>query len=88
MGILQTFLIVFYCAIEVFWDYMVVVIILGWIPGIWEKRWYQIMYKGISWYISRFTGWIVIGPIDFTPILGFLLLRGVLWALLEIIKVL
>lgn len=65
---------------------MIVLVIMTWIPGIYEKGWYQQLRKTIDWYIKKFTGLIVIGPVDFTPILGFLLYEMALYGLSFIIN--
>ena len=52
---------------------MMLVILLSWIPGIYETSWYYKLRKVCDFYMGRFRGWVVLGNIDFTPIIGFLI---------------
>lgn len=71
--ILASILSVIVLILTIYLYYMIVMIILSWIPGVYEKTWYQKMSKISDFYIGKFRGLIVIGNLDFTPIIGFVL---------------
>lgn len=81
LSMLASILFVVYQILNLYLYFMIVMIILSWIPGIYEKGWYQSLSKISDFYIGRFRGLIVIGPLDFTPILGFLFYELVLYFL-------
>lgn len=81
MNILIIFLEYLYYALSIYFYFMVAVIIVGWIPGIREYRWFQVCERIVDFYLGRFRGLLVFNFIDFTPILGFIIyqlaLRGI-----------
>ncbi len=77
-SVLSSILIVVYYLLNAYFYFMVAMIILSWIPGIYDKGWYQALSKISDVYIGRFRGLIVLGNIDFTPIIGFLFYELVL----------
>lgn len=85
MQTLLEILIYIYWILNIYFWYMIVVILISWVPGVIEKGWYQKLRSTIDWYIGKFRGLIVVGPVDFTPILGFLLYEAALEGLRRII---
>lgn len=71
LSALSSVLIILYYILTAYFYFMILMIILSWIPGIHEKDWYQSISKISDAYIGRFRGLIVIGNLDFTPIIGF-----------------
>jgi len=65
--------------------FMVATIIISWIPGIRESKLYQIMEKISNFYMGRFHGIFVIGMIDLSPILGFVIYQLGLFGLGQLI---
>jgi hypothetical protein len=59
-----------YLFLELYLYFITLVLVLGWIPGISEHRWFAICQKVADFYIGRFHGLLVLGNIDLTPILG------------------
>jgi uncharacterized protein YggT (Ycf19 family) len=75
-----------YWILYIYLWYMIIVILISWVPGVIEQGWYQKLRSTIDWYIGRFRGLLVIGPVDLTPILGFILYEGALYCLNLIIR--
>ena len=73
ISVLSDALIVVYYILEIYLYYMMIVILLSWIPGIYNTTWYYKLRKISDFYLGRFRNLIVLGPIDFTPIIGFLI---------------
>jgi len=73
MDILYYVLVALYYILLGYFYFMIANIILSWIPGIHETKFYQVMNRITNFYMGRFKGLIVIGMMDFTPILGFLI---------------
>jgi YggT family protein len=65
--------------------FMIATIILSWIPGIRESKFYQIMDRITTFYMGRFRGILVFGMMDFTPILGFIIYQLALFGLSQLI---
>ena len=45
-------------------------IILSWFPNIYQYKFFRGIYYICDWYMRPFHDIIVLGPIDFTPIIG------------------
>jgi len=52
---------------------MAITILLNWIPGFRNSKIGYYMNKITDFYLGRFRGFIVIGMLDFTPIIGFVI---------------
>lgn len=85
LSLIGSALLILYYVLNAYFYYMVLMIILSWIPGIQEKGWYQSLSKISDAYIGRFRGLIVIGYLDFTPIIGFAFYELVLMLLGNVI---
>ena len=70
---LANLLIVLFYILRIYLGFMLVVCILSWIPAVYSYRWYHVLRNISDFYLGRFRGWIVIGPLDFTPVIGFLI---------------
>lgn len=78
LSVLSNILVTLTTVMNIYLYFMIIMIILSWIPGIYETGWYQKLSKISDFYIGRFRGVIVIGRIDFTPIIGFILYEAAL----------
>ena len=69
--ILRYFLFGLYYILDAYYFILIVSIIISWIPGIRNSKFYRVI-RGISdAYLGPFRGILVIGFLDFTPIIGF-----------------
>ncbi len=67
--------------ILMFYNYIIIAgLILSWIPVLYRFRIFRIIRKMCDWYMEPFYGYVVIGPIDFTPIIGFMIYDAILYA--------
>ncbi|MDD3999961.1 MAG: YggT family protein [Bacilli bacterium] len=72
----MTFSLIIYLLNLIFQAYgaiMTISIILSWIPGAFEIRFFRQVRKISDWYLESFRGKIVFGVIDFTPVIGLLI---------------
>lgn len=53
--------------------FLVAGIIMSWFPVLYKFRLFRIIATIGNWYMEPFTGVLVLGPLDFTPIIGFFL---------------
>ena len=68
--------------ILLFYNYILIGgILLSWIPGLYKFKIFRMIRKMSDWYMEPFSGYIVLGPIDFTPIIGFMLYDGLIYAI-------
>lgn len=68
--------------------YILLFYIIGsWIPELRRTRIYDVVRRLADPYMRIFRGIIVFGQMDFTPILGFLLLRFIISGLLRAIYI-
>lgn len=58
--------------LEIYFYLMIATILLTWFPEATKSRWFGYLYQLTSPYLRLFRGVIVIGQLDFTPIIGFL----------------
>ena len=72
-AVLGRILIGLYYILNFYFYFMLITIILSWIPGIQGSKFYQFMRKISDVYIGKFSGWLVVGIVDFTPIIGFVI---------------
>lgn len=56
-------------------------ILLSWIPYLYNFRIFRIIRKICDWYMEPFQGYVVIGPIDFTPLIGFMIYDAILYGI-------
>jgi len=73
---------VLYYLVYIYMGICVVSIILSWITPIHNSGFYKIINKISGAYLDTFRGKLVLGGLDFTPIIGMLLLGYILSALL------
>ena len=73
LSVLSNAVIYIYYILEIYLYYMIFVTLLSWIPGVFNTSWYYKLRKISDFYMGRFRGWIVIGNIDFTTLIGFLI---------------
>lgn len=60
---------------------LVLGIFLTWLPFLYKYKFFRLIAKIGDWYMEPFTGFVVIGRIDFTPILGFFVYSACLAAI-------
>jgi uncharacterized protein YggT (Ycf19 family) len=59
-----------YWLLQIYFYFMIINIFLTWIPNISEYRFFRICRKISNFYMEPFHGIIVLGPFDFTPVIG------------------
>ena len=65
----------------ILWAYHVIIfigILLTWIPNAINTKVGSVMYEMSNWLLAPFRGWLQIGFIDFTPIIGILGLQYIM----------
>ena len=73
LSLLANGLIILYYILRVYLGFMLIVCLLSWIPSVYSYKWYHVLRRISDFYLGRFRGFVVIGQIDFTPIIGFLI---------------
>lgn len=76
--ILNNFLICLYIVLWVYQAVIFISIILSWIPNAYSTKFGNVIYNMSNWYMRPFRGWLVIGFLDFTPIIGVLIYQYIL----------
>lgn len=56
-------------------------IILSWFPMLYRFKIFRILRIMSDWFMGPFHGYLVLGPIDFTPIIGFMIYDGIVYAI-------
>ena len=82
---LATFLSILLTVLEVYFFILIAYILLSWFPTIRESRFYYYLHRIADPYMRFFRGFLVIGSMDFTPIVGFLIYRFGLYAFAEFV---
>ncbi|MDD3113062.1 MAG: YggT family protein [Candidatus Izemoplasmatales bacterium] len=75
--IIHSILSVSYQILRVYFYLMFATLILSWTP-IRNTRFYNVLEKITMVYLNLFRGWLVVGQIDLTPILGLILYQFIL----------
>ena len=76
--ILNYILIALYIFLWAFNGIIVISIILSWIPQALNTKVGATVYEISNWMLHPFRGWLVIGFLDFTPIIGIALLQFIM----------
>lgn len=66
-----------YLLLQLYFYVMIITIILSWTP-LRNSPIYQMLEKICYPYLGMFRGWVILGNIDFTPMLGLLLYQWLL----------
>ena len=69
---MELFLEIIYQTLTYYYYILIASILLSWIPDLKRSRMGQFIDKLANPYMRIFRGWIVIGIMDFTPIIGFI----------------
>jgi YggT family protein len=81
-------LIVLYRILQVYYYFLIASVLMSWIPELKRSKFGQIIDQIADPYMRLFRGFLIIGVLDFTPILGFLLYSFGLQALAFLINTL
>lgn len=52
-------------------------VLLTWVPFLYKFGIFRLIARMANWYLEPFSGVLVLGPIDFTPLIGFFLFDGI-----------
>ena len=67
--------------------FLIAVVLMSWFPALYNFRIFRLIGKVGNWYLEPFSGILVLGPIDFTPIVGFMLYDGLVTAILFLLGI-
>ncbi|MDD3864873.1 MAG: YggT family protein [Candidatus Izemoplasmatales bacterium] len=76
-NILRQILYYGYYVLYVYFFIIIVQVLLSWTPIV-KTRFYEFLTKITNPYMSLFRHWLVIGNIDFTPMIGLILFQVIL----------
>ncbi len=83
---LITFLKILYYILSGYWYIMIGGVILSWLPGLMQYKFFSLIRNVSDWYLKPFQGRIILGVFDFTPIIGFMIYSGVLSILVTVVN--
>ena len=73
-----------YCIYGLYWlmmayeAFMTISIIMSWIPPLYDTKVFRFFRRGTDFYLRPFRGWLVIGFLDLTPIIGIFILQFIM----------
>lgn len=70
--------------LRIYYYIIIAYILLGWIPEIRRSKLYSYLHQITNPYLGIFRGLIVVGMMDFTPIIGLLIYNFGLEALIQV----
>lgn len=76
--ILEGFLSISYYIFQIYSSLIVFDIILSWFPKTRDVKVFRIIHQIANWYMEPFSGFLVLGSIDFSPVLGLIILEAVI----------
>lgn len=62
----------------IFYIVLAINILLSFMPSLTKTRFFGLVYLFSEWFIEPFSNKLIIGPIDFTPILGIIFFNVVI----------
>lgn len=68
---------IMYYGLSIFTYIIFASILLTWVPGLYEYKIPRMIRTISDWYMWPFRGFLVLGIIDFTPIIGVVLLETI-----------
>lgn len=71
--------------LQIYYYFLIAGILLSWLPFLYQYKIFRAIRKIGDWYMGPFSGVLVLGPIDFTPIVGFIVYTGILELLLYLL---
>lgn len=74
-----------YYLLSIYYIFIIINILLTWIPSLRRSRFYQISQSITNYFLGYFRGYLVIGIFDFTPIFGLLIYEEALRLLAQMI---
>lgn len=83
--ILRIFLTSLYALLWIYQAIIFISIILSWIPTAYESKIGSMILNVSNWYMRPFRGWLVIGFLDFTPIIGIVIYQYILGIVQQLI---
>lgn len=63
---------------DIYYLFLICGVFLSWLPFLYKYRIFQFIGRVGDWYMRPFNGVVVLGPLDFTPIVGFIIYNGFL----------
>jgi len=66
-----------YQVLSIYFYIILITVILSWTPIV-NSKFYQLLLKITAPFMNLFRGWLIIGNMDFTPIIGFLIYQLIL----------
>lgn len=85
---LVTILESFYWVFYVYEYFILLSVIFSWFPNIYNYKIPRIIGNIGEWYLKPFLGKVIVGPLDLTPIIGFMIYGGALNALSRLLMIL
>lgn len=64
---------IFLILLDIYYLFLIAGVFLSWLPMLYNFRFFRFVKKVGDWYMEPFHGIVVLGPLDFTPIFGFIL---------------
>lgn len=83
--ILRIFLISLYYLLNLYSLIILISIIMSWIPNAYNTKFGNAIYQISNWYMKPFRGWLVLGILDFTPIIGIAIYEFILGIIAQFI---
>lgn len=65
-------------ALSAYSFFLLAVVIMSWFPALYNFKIFRLIAKIGNLYLEPFSGVLVLGPLDFTPIIGFMLYDGLI----------
>jgi len=85
---LITVLLVIYYMFYAYQFFLIGSVFLSWFPNLYNYKIARFVRNVGEWYLRPFLGKIIIGPIDFTPIIGFMVYNFAVSSLYDLILIL
>lgn len=83
--ILYYFMCALYILLCIYEGIILISIIMSWIPNAYNTKVGNAIYQISNWYMKPFRGWLVLGVIDFTPVIGLGIYQFILQFLMQFI---
>ena len=78
-------LMILYWILQIYAIFLGINILISWVPNLYEYKFFRFCKKVSDYYLEPFHGGVVLGSIDFTPLIGFAIYQTAMSCLTYII---
>jgi uncharacterized protein YggT (Ycf19 family) len=80
------FILIIYFILQAYLGFMGLNILFSWFPRLYDYKFFRGCRTISDWYLGKFRGIIIFGPLDITPIIGLMLYQFIISMFFNILQ--